>query len=342
VPVDLDDAQDLWTVSATEQSAVVAKSMPNRLSFALLLKYFGIYGRFPKSVDDLDPGVIAALAKQIGSEVTIRNEAFELDRTVKRYRAEIRTFFGFRGATIRDAQELTDWLRDNTVFEGRDREHLAHTLQLECRKRKLEPPAPERVDRIVRAAIHAYEERFYHETSAKLSPLTRTRLDELLRPAGDDADDEEASSRAVINTLRSDPGRAGVNSIREEMAKLTTIRGLELPAELFANTRAAEIELYRQRVAVETPWELRRHPDEARLTWLAAFAHSRGRAITDSLTDLLIETIHRINSKADRRVNEALLDDLKRVTGKTNILFQVADATLSNPDGVVRDVVSQL
>ncbi len=339
MPVNVDDSQDLWGLSRAEHAAVAAKSLANRLSFALLLKYFAVYGHFPRSLGDIDRGVIATLAKQFGSTATIRNETFELDRTVKRYRAEIRAFFGFRGATVRDAQELTDWLRDNAVVESRDREQLARTLELECRRRMLEPPAPDRVDRIVRAAVHAYEERFYHETWVKLSPLTRTRLDELLRPAGDDVDDEDASSRAVINTLRSDPGRAGVNSIREEMAKLTTIRDLELPADLFANTRAAEVELYRQRVAVETPWELRRHPDETRLTWLAAFAHLRGRAITDSLTDLLIETIHRINAKADRRVSEVLLDDLKRVTGKTNILFQVADATLSNPDGRVRDVV---
>lgn len=32
-------------------------------------------------------------------------------------------------------------------------------------------------------------------------------------------------------------------------------------------------------------------------------------------------------------------DDLKRVTGKTNLLFALADATLAQPDGVVCDVV---
>jgi len=122
VPVDVDDSQALWTLSAAEHAAVAAKSISNRLSFALLLKYFGISGCFPKSLGDLNRGVIVTLAKQIDSEVTIRNEAFELDRTVKRYRAEIRAFFGFRGATVRDAQELTDWLRDNAVVEGRDRE----------------------------------------------------------------------------------------------------------------------------------------------------------------------------------------------------------------------------
>ncbi len=96
--VDVDASHELWTLSPAEYAAVTAKSVANRLSFALLLKYFGIYARFPRALGDLDRGVIVALAKQIDSEVTIRNEAFELDRTVKRYRAEIRAFFGFRAA----------------------------------------------------------------------------------------------------------------------------------------------------------------------------------------------------------------------------------------------------
>ena len=34
-----------------------------------------------------------------------------------------------------------------------------------------------------------------------------------------------------------------------------------------------------------------------------------------------------------------LLDDLKRVSGKQNLLFELADATLNQPDGIVREVV---
>jgi TnpA family transposase len=55
--------------------------------------------------------------------------------------------------------------------------------------------------------------------------------------------------------------------------------------------------------------------------------------------DLLIETIHRIGARAERKVERELLDDLKRVTGKHNLLFELANATLAQPDGVVRDVV---
>ena len=61
--------------------------------------------------------------------------------------------------------------------------------------------------------------------------------------------------------------------------------------------------------------------------------------LTDDLVDLLIETIHQIGARAERRVDRELLDDLKRVTGKQNLLFELAGAALDHPDGIVREVV---
>ncbi len=57
------------------------------------------------------------------------------------------------------------------------------------------------------------------------------------------------------------------------------------------------------------------------------------------MVDPLIETIHQIGARAERKVERELLNDLKRVTGKQNLLFELADATLAHPDGVMRDVV---
>ena len=75
------------------------------------------------------------------------------------------------------------------------------------------------------------------------------------------------------------------------------------------------------------------------LTLLAAYCHLRGQEITDNLVDLLINTVHRIGAKAEERIERELIEDLKRVAGKNNLLFQLAEATLEHPDGIVREVV---
>jgi hypothetical protein len=143
----------------------------------------------------------------------------------------------------------------------------------------------------------------------------------------------------VLLTLRGNPGRPSLASVQEELTKLELIRELNLPADLFDHASSSDLKRCRRRVAVEVPYELRRHPDAPRITWLAAFVFLRARTLTDDLVDLLIETIHRIGVRAERKVERELLEDIKRVSGKHNLLFEVADASLAHPDGVVREVV---
>src|SRR3954469_10500359 len=84
---------------------------------------------------------------------------------------------------------------------------------------------------------------------------------------------------------------------------------------------------------------LRRHPEATRHVWLAAYAHLRGRAVIDTLVDLLIETVHHIGARAEHKVEQELLDDLKRVGGKQSLLFDLAGAAVEKPDGTVREVL---
>jgi len=253
--------------------------------------------------------------------------------------------FGYREATVADAEMLSEWLRDQAAVAGGASEHLDALLNARCRELLIEPPSNDRSDRIVRAAMYAHDERFCATILGRLTPTMRARLEALLRPAGSKDDEgpevKEApgTAPALLLQLRGDPGQPSLASVQDQLAKLELIRRLELPADLFGHTLPHELECYRQRVAVEAPYELRRHPEATRLTWLAAFAHLRGRTLIDDLVDLLIETIHHIGARAERKVDRELLDDIKRVTGKQNLLFEIADATLGKPDGIVREVV---
>ena len=75
------------------------------------------------------------------------------------------------------------------------------------------------------------------------------------------------------------------------------------------------------------------------MTLLAAFCLLRGRELTDILVDLLLELVHRLGAKAERKVEKALVEDLKRVHGKTGMLYRLAEASLDHPTGVVHEVI---
>lgn len=337
--------EDQWVLTPAERELVMTKNRTNRLGFAILLTFFRERGRFPRDETEVEPQGIAGLSKQLGVPTLIDGDAFLTGRTAERLRAEIRVRFGFREATVADADLLTVWLRDHVAGEvGGEIEPMIERLEARCRELAIEPPTTDRMDRIARAALRAHEERFHTGVYERLSPTTRKRLDALLRPdkaGSEDADQDDATGSvpAVLLKLRGSPGRPSLASMQDELAKLGLIRQIELPADLFDHTSPRDLERCRRRVSVEAPRDLRRHPDAARLTWLAAFVFLRARSLTDDLVDLLIETIHQIGACAERKVERELLDDLKRVTGKQNLLFELADATLAQPDGVVRDVV---
>lgn len=72
---------------------------------------------------------------------------------------------------------------------------------------------------------------------------------------------------------------------------------------------------------------------------MAAFCWQRSQEITDSLVELLIQIVHRLGIRAERKVDKELIADFKRVSGKNQILFRIATASLEHPSEAVKDVI---
>ena len=139
--------------------------------------------------------------------------------------------------------------------------------------------------------------------------------------------------------LKADPGRVALESVLRVAGRLSFIRGLALPREALAGVGPAVIERLRRRVAQENGWEMRRHPRERRLGLFALYLVTREAALVDGLVDLLIETVHKIGVKAERRTAAALVRDVERVHGKERLLVDIAAAAVDDRDYPVRTVI---
>ncbi|MER6583986.1 Tn3 family transposase, partial [Nonomuraea sp. NPDC049624] len=141
---------------------------------------------------------------------------------------------------------------------------------------------------------------------------------------------EEVSAEAegvdVFAAIRQDPGNVSVTTMEKEVFKLGAIEAIGLPQDVFDDIAPGVLLSWRARVAVSSPSHLRRHGDELRVTLPAAYLHCRRREIIDAMTDLLITTVQRINARADTKVTEEFVAELKRVSGKENILFKMTQA----------------
>ena len=181
----------------------------------------------------------------------------------------------------------------------------------------------------------AYEAQVYTVIAVRLAPEVQKRLDALLVAEPEASEEEELP----LSLLRHDPGPVGVESALAEIAKLRALRAIGLPPDLFEGYTPKLIERLRRRIAAESPSHIREHPLAIRMTLLAALVFQRTQEVTDALVTLLIQIVHRIGTRAERRVEAAYINDLRRVAGKTRLLYRIADAALEHPDEPVREVV---
>lgn len=265
--------------------------------------------------------------------------------TIEYHRAQIRAHLGFRVATVADQEKMTAWLAVNVAHAERRPERVREELLAQFRAQQIEPPTPGRVLRIVRSALRVAEQTWSLRISQRLDPPMVGRPLNLLAPDEDvdegveGAEDGVGEFNTVQGSIKSAPGNVSLESMMTEISKLQAVRAVGLPVGLFADVAPKVLDGWRARAAVEAPSHLRRHAQPLTLTVLAALVHQREREITDTLVELLIATAHRIGARAERRVANELMNAFKRVTGKENILFLIAEAALAKPDDAVREVV---
>ncbi|NJN47457.1 MAG: Tn3 family transposase, partial [Candidatus Competibacteraceae bacterium] len=200
----------------------------------------------------------------------------------------------------------------------------------------------ERIDRIVGAAVKHFEKTFCADIHNQLSAAIRQRLDALLITATLDEPEVDLELDADLfpfSDLKADPGRVGLASVIKEINKLKHINAVQLPSDLFVGASQKLLERYKLRVATESVQELRRHPEPIRYTLLAAFCWQRRKAIIDGLVELLIQLVHRISVRAERKVVIEIVGGMEKVYGKTMLLFRLAEAAVEQPDGIIKDVL---
>jgi hypothetical protein len=310
------------------------------LGFALLLRFYTERGRFPRGRAEFPDAAVEYVARQVGVPASDLALYEWSGRTMEFHRHQIRRALGFRECGVADADKLTEWLIANvTQIERRD-QRVHDELLARCLADRIEPPSPGRIDRIVRSALHRGEELLIARVAGRLPEPTRACLFALIAIDDDGGDHgEDRHGSAVLASIRSEPGNVSLNTMLAEIAKLEAVRAVGLPAGLFAGVAPKVLAGWRARAAVEAPSHLREHPPLMTLTLLAALLHCREREITDTLVELLISTVHRINARAEVRVTNELIKEFKRVTGKENLLFRLAEATVNAGDRLVRDTV---
>jgi len=329
-----EELEQHWTLFSQEQKLLKNKTGATRLGFAVLIKYFQVIGRFPDEPGEVPQDVIRFVANQLGIPSKVWRDYLWDGRTAKYHRNEIREFFGFRKASTQDIGILRKWLVEEFIQHEHRPAHLQLAVLEYLRNLHIEPPPAEQTRRLIQSTLTEHDTHFCKTISDSFNASMMEHINILLQLQP--SDDGEWT---LWQTLKREPGKAGIESVKEAVARLQTVRKIELPENLFKAVSPKLLERYTKRAAVEEPFELRRHATSLRATLMAAFLYRRRQELTDHLVDLLVETVHKMGKKAERTMDEGLSEALKKAPSKMAKLYRIAKASIEAPHGIVEEVI---
>ena len=336
------ELSEQWSLNSEEHDVIASHSEKNRLGLAIQLKYIQIEGRFPRKLSDIPPLANEYLAQQLNTPPSGINKYDWEGRSCARHRQHIRLFLGYRTPTAEDAEAIIDWLKCQILPFDHNPHHLMVSAIDWCQRNRVEPPTVGRLERIIRSAANDYDNELFEQIYHNLSEIALNQIDRFFKVDTKNTDDQNSKIKQEsinLNTLKSDPGRTSLESVLREVAKFSSIDGIDLPESILSCIPAKISDKYKLRVATEHPNKLRQRKPVIFYALMAIFCWQRKKEIIDGLVDLLIQIIHRISVRAEKKVVKELLRDFKKVHGKIAILFKLAEAALDNPDSLVKDAL---
>ena len=297
---DLEELIEYITFMQNELDLLKDKTKETQLGFAILFKFFQYEARFPSNKKEVPKDIISFISKQLNLKSILFDSYKWNGRTIMYHKAKIRMHFNFRKSTTKDAENMIEWLSKLVFSYNENTDNLVQLTYDKYKELRVELPTLDRITRIVKAAIHKNENQFFQEVFKKLSKDTILKIDSLINNLiSSEKKEVKCETEITFTELRADPGRTSLDSILREISKLKSIKNLELPEDLFKKISNKILKKYKQRVTSEDIRELRRHPETTRYTLVSAVFWIREREITDNLIELLIQTIHKINVRAE-------------------------------------------
>lgn len=291
-----------WTLLPTETDLLAGKhDGASTLAFALLLKFYGRYGRFPRGRAELRDEVVEFVAAQVRVPAADLGFFDWSGRTFERHRGEIRRFFGFRVFTVADGDKLTDWLAGDYAQRVRRAELVREHFLAECRTRQLEPPTSGQIDRLATKALGQGAESVAVRVAGRLDPGVIVRLLALVQrsdgdPDATDADADDAEVEAdpsLLRWIKSSAGDVSLKTMLDEVAKLEAIRAFDLPGNVLRDVAVKVVAEWKHTALIESPSHVCRRSEPVQAAMLATLLLARQQEITDALVQLQISTVHR-------------------------------------------------
>jgi len=308
------------------------RSEVNRNGVALLLKSLTYLGYIPPSLSSAPETVRTFVARQLDL-LWDHTPMYPWDSSTRDHHlAQIRHYSGWRFSTAQDKTELEHWLQEHIAPHRATVEDMLEAAYDRCRRLQIELPAEPELRRLVNAALQRSFHVLYERITARVTASSQTAVDALLLvPA--------AASVSPFEQLKAEPAKPSVENLKKEISKLQTLRATGITESHLLDVSEPTQRILKRRTTNERAGEMREHPATIRYALMTCFVTVRTREVIDDITRMTMQMLHRIDARTEQQLQREFLQDMKRVAGKMQLLFRIAEAVVEQPDGTVRQVL---
>lgn len=329
-----EELEEFWRLLPEEKIFLGNRVGVQRFMYMLLLKYYQISYSFFSRSEEISDQLLNFGMKQY--DIRITNEEFSSfltkDHSHKKYRQEIREFYGTR--LLKDA--------DHTKLESHVYKLALETISVEklepkiidwLKKAKIELPYGVFFANLIKKALLNTQNYLFEYITKSLNPTIHSYIDEILLGTND------STGETSLTFLKQDSGKSNRDSISVEIQKLHVIHGMNIgsfvmPLDISPNI----LKFYRRKIASDTPEQIRSRSKEIRYPLVIIFAYLKKQEIIDNLADHVINFIHKIKKQAEK-VEFSLNSEIGKLSSGLDSLYQVAEVAHDKPESIIQEAI---
>lgn len=311
------------------------KGKTNQLTFGIMLVHFKKHIQFPSNKGNtISTQLLLQVAKHLDID-PIHVMSFDWNaRTGERYRQEIRQYLGYRVTNAEDIALTINYLVDNLIPR-----HLSDAVLLEqtrtyFAKNKIEIVSTKQLENYILLAKQRFEQEFLGKIFDNLNQENLLLIDRILSK-----DNDEDNGVIELSELKQDIAGAKIKNVQDAIDKITLLGQIKLSDSIIDSVDRKLLFKYYERVMAFAPSNILDFTPTIKYATMAIFCRLRLELLLDSLTDTMIKLIKKMRSSAEKRVDRYILQEVKRVDGKFDILEKLAILNAKNPKGIIEEKI---
>lgn len=309
------------------------RTQVGQLVFGIMLVNFKQHSKFPNG-KEISAQLILQVAKDLDI-APIQISTFDwLGRTAKKYRQYIRGYLGYRISTMEDSTNIIDYLIKQLIPRHLPESVLLEQVRTYFVKNKIEVVSTKQLENYISLATQKFEQQFIAKIFDNLTQEQFVLIDLIL-----DTDIDADNGVIELSEIKKDIAGAKIKNVRGAIDKINLLRQIKLPESILDSVDRKFLLKYYERVMALAPSNIKDFAPITKHATMAIFCCIRLELLLDSLTDTMIKLLKKIKSSAENHVDRYILEEVKRVNGKFDILEKLAVLNAKNPKSIIEDTI---